>query len=313
VAQRDEEDDRPSKRVRRDEPTLSIKPLGVVRGLGPGASSFRKETPATTPTVPPTPVSVSNQPSKGSLSQIIEQAMEDARRAQAEQEAQAAAVAAEEKRLLEEKALRKQKAKEKRQKEKGKDSSKPRASKDKHSSQAATNGESSISNKEKRLLKLIGAAVVGYLSQWRSRFQSSDEFKRHAKEVSYKPTDLINNIEGQLRSQRRLQKRKRKVAHTNRTQNSKHSRTKKELKSRITSRAMWESSASIPLASRRRRTRESRGPKALQTAGQAYLMMSQTSLKWNPLMKKTRKARRRIQMTRCRKILTLILTRERTR
>lgn len=113
--------------------------------------------------------------------------MEDARRAQAEQEAQAAAAAAEEKRLLEEKALRKQKAKEKRHKEKGKDSSKPRASKDKPSSQAATNGESSISNKEKRLLKLIGAAVVGYLSQWRSRFQSSEEFKRHAKEVSYKP------------------------------------------------------------------------------------------------------------------------------
>jgi len=151
-----------------------------------GAGSFRKETPTTTtPTVSSTPAIVSNQPSKGSLLQIIDQAIEDARRrAQAEQEEQAAAEEEEEKRLIEEKALRKQKAKEKRQKEKGKDSSKSRPSKDRPNSQTATSGDGSVSNKEKRLLKLIGATVVGYLSQWRSRFQSSEEFKRHAKEVN---------------------------------------------------------------------------------------------------------------------------------
>lgn len=183
MARREEEDDRPSKRVRRDEPTLAIKPLGVVRGAAANGTSFRKDTPTTTPTIPATPATASNQPSKGSLSQIIEQAMEDARRAQAEQEAQAAAAAAEEKRALEEKALRKQKAKEKRKKEKGKDSSKSRSSKDRPSSHATKGEDSSVSNKEKKLLKLVGAAVVGYLSQWRSQLPP-EEFKRHAKEVN---------------------------------------------------------------------------------------------------------------------------------
>jgi hypothetical protein len=124
--------------------------------------------------------------------------MEDARRAQAEQEAQATAAAAEEKRLLEEKALRKQKEKEKRLKGKGKDSSKPRSSKSKPSSQTATNGESSISNKEKQLLKLIGAAVVDVLSKDHRKKLSSEEFKRHAKDVSYKPNRPVNRIESTL-------------------------------------------------------------------------------------------------------------------
>ncbi|KIM29208.1 hypothetical protein M408DRAFT_328900 [Serendipita vermifera MAFF 305830] len=185
VAQRDEEDDRPSKRVRREEPALAIKPLGVIRGVASGSTPFKKETPTLTPTIPSTPAVTSNQPSKGSLSQIIEQAMEDARRAQAEQEAQAAAAAAEEKKRLEEKSLRKQKAKEKRQKEKGKGSSKSRPPKDRPSAQATNDEGSSISNKEKKLLKLVGGAVVGYLSKWRSQLPP-EEFKRHAKEITQK-------------------------------------------------------------------------------------------------------------------------------
>jgi hypothetical protein len=166
-----------------------VRPAGVV-----ATTPFRKDSSVTTATTPATPI-IPNQPSKGSLSQIIEQAMEDARRAREEQLAKEAAAAAEEKRLAEEKALRKQKAKEKsekhkRHKDKGKD---PKSASKPHSKvhESRENGASSsrgaektMSNKEKQLHKLVGAAVVGYLSQFRSIFESSDVFKEHAKKVS---------------------------------------------------------------------------------------------------------------------------------
>lgn len=193
-AVKDDLDERPAKRVKRDEPALGIKPLGVVRPASVVATTPYRKDSVKTPAAPATPV-VSNQPSKGSLSQIIEQAMEDARRAQEEQAAKEAAMAAEEKRLEEERALRRQRAKEKaekhrRQKEKGKDkSAKPHKSRssssfDPQNSVPPKEGGKSVSNREKQLLKLVGSIVVGYLSQWRTTFDSSEEFKRHAKEVS---------------------------------------------------------------------------------------------------------------------------------
>jgi hypothetical protein len=201
AAEKDDVDDRPTKRVKREEPALAIKPLGVVRPAGVVATTpFRKDSSATTTTVPATPV-ISNQPSKGSLSQIIEQAMEDARRAREEQLAKEAATAAEEKRLAEEKALRKQKAKEKsdkhkRHKDKGKDSkssSKPHSrvhDAQENGASSSRGAEKTMSNKEKQLHKLVGAAVVGYLSQFRSSFESSDVFKEHAKKVSIETIKL---------------------------------------------------------------------------------------------------------------------------
>lgn len=119
--------------------------------------------------------------------------MEGARRLQEEEAAKEAAAAAEEKRVAEEKALRKQKAKEKaekhkRHKEKGKSSTKGHSSKVKeqqnNGASSSQDGEKIMSNKEKQLHKLISGAVVGYLSQFRSSFESSEAFKEHAKKVS---------------------------------------------------------------------------------------------------------------------------------
>jgi hypothetical protein len=115
--------------------------------------------------------------------------MEDAKRAQKEQEARLKEQAIEEQRLREAKALRKQKAKEKSEKVKRlKDKSRAKGDTEKHkesnSNVQSSAQASTTSNKEKQLLKLVGAAVVGYLSQWRNQFESSEEFKKHAKEVS---------------------------------------------------------------------------------------------------------------------------------
>ncbi|KAG8835930.1 histone methyltransferase set2 [Serendipita sp. 399] len=189
----DDFDERPSKRVRREEPSLTIKPLGVFRGSGTLGPAPKSETPSKSVVV--ATAAPSSQPSKGSLTQIIEQALENARRAQADEEARIAAVAAEEQRLKEERAFKKQKAKEKADRSK-------RANADDvpngiGSLHKGTLSTAEPSNKEKRLLKLVSAAVVGYLSQWRSRFASSEEFKHHAQEESalFRITQKIAELE----------------------------------------------------------------------------------------------------------------------
>lgn len=188
---------RPSKRARKEEPILNIKPLGVVRaGIHATAvTTSKKESPGSITSNTPTPV-VPNLPSKGSLAQIIEQAMEDAKRAQKEQESRLKEQAAEEQRLREAKALRKQKAREKSEKLKRlKDKGKSKGDAEKQSSISGSDmrpkGQvATTSNKEKQLLKLVGAAVVGYLSQWRNQFESSEEFKMHAKEITQKIAEM---------------------------------------------------------------------------------------------------------------------------
>lgn len=51
----------------------------------------------------------------------------------------------------------------------------------KHKSSSSSKSERDA-KREKQLLKLVGAAVVGYLSQYRQQLDN-DQFKKHAKEV----------------------------------------------------------------------------------------------------------------------------------
>ncbi|CCA66479.1 related to SET2-Histone methyltransferase [Serendipita indica DSM 11827] len=193
----DYDNERPTKRARLAGPTLSIKPLGIVsssRWPSSSHNSGREEPLSSTATPPQTSITPS-QPPKDSLSQIIQQAMENAKKAQADQEAQKAAVAEEEQRLKEVKLLRKQqRIRDKGNRQKRPKDDKPIGStnnlREDSSTPASVSHVPEISNKEKQLLKLVGAAVVGYLSQWKSQFASPDDFKRHAKEITEKIAEL---------------------------------------------------------------------------------------------------------------------------
>jgi flagellar biosynthesis GTPase FlhF len=143
----------------------------------------------------PSPIKLSKpaQPSRNVLDAIIAQANEAARQLRLQQEAEVKANAEEEAKKRERRETRKQRSEEKRarrRKEKerargkewakgGSENEKDRERK--HKSPSSTKNERDA-KREKQLLKLVGAVVVGYLSQYRQHLDD-EQFKKHAKEV----------------------------------------------------------------------------------------------------------------------------------
>ena len=147
------------------------------------------------PTTTPSPVKLSKpaQPSRDVLDAIIAQANEAARQLRLQQEAEVMASVEEEAKKRERRETRKQRSEEKRvrkrrEKERakgkewamgGSENEKDRERKRKPSSSTKNERDA---KREKQLLKLVGAVVVGYLSQYRQHLDD-EQFKKHAKEV----------------------------------------------------------------------------------------------------------------------------------
>jgi hypothetical protein len=195
-----DEDTRPVKRPRIEEvPTHVISKFPTIPTQRTPPRKF-KPLPLSTPSPVKSPKPA--QPSRDILSAIIAQANEAARQLQLQQEAEVKADAEEEEaKKRERREKRKQRSEEKRkqrneekrvrkrrEKERAKGKERPKVSADKekhterkHKSSSPSNGEREA-KKEKQLLKLVGAVVVGYLSQYR-QYMDNEQFKKHAKEV----------------------------------------------------------------------------------------------------------------------------------
>ncbi|KAG8803734.1 histone methyltransferase set2 [Serendipita sp. 401] len=186
--------ERPSKRIRKEEPHLSIKPLGVFRGSAPVGPISKSENIINT-TAAVTSITPSSHPSKGNLTQIIEQALEDARKAQAEEEARVAAATVEEQRVKEERALKKQKAKGKVDRSTRQNGSEPTNSNG--SLPKNTPFPAEPSNKEKRLLKLI-TQKIAELEKKGSTYQSNAKLETLSDEKRAKIKSYVKSYVGRL-------------------------------------------------------------------------------------------------------------------
>ncbi|KAI0028737.1 hypothetical protein K488DRAFT_57880 [Vararia minispora EC-137] len=154
---------RPSKKYKKefdDAPILDIKPLGYA--VQPREAREAPSTPVFVPEEPKEPLI--KRPSKAQTASIIAAAL-----ATQQAEAAAAAVRAEEeKKKAEAKAEREKRRHERKERE--------RSKKDKAASREA--------NKEKRLLKLVGAVVVKVMSKYKAKLPT-ETFKKHAKELTH--------------------------------------------------------------------------------------------------------------------------------